>query len=165
MRPSVIFGAEDSFFNRFAGLLKLSPLFFPLACPNSRFAPVYVEDVSAAFLAVLDDRQSIGRSYSLCGPKTYSLRQLVEYTANCIASKAKIIPLSQGLSRLQAMVFDFVPGKPFSMDNFLSASVDSVCDNNQLGELGITPQSLEGVVPYYLQSQNLRARYDDFRRH
>lgn len=75
------------------------------------------------------------------------------------------MPLGQGLSRLQAMVFDFVPGKPFSTDNFLSASVDSVCEQNDFSELGINAQSLEGVVPAYLRSENQRARYYSFRRH
>ena len=164
LRPSVIFGPEDSFFNRFAGLLKLSSVFFPLACPDSRFAPIYVEDVARAFLSVLEERQSHGRAYNLCGPKSYTLRELVEYTASCIHSKSRILPLSQGLSRLQAMVFDFIPGKPFSTDNFLSASVDSVCEKNDLVELNINPQSLEGVVPFYLQPANQRARYNEFRR-
>ena len=164
-RPSVIFGAEDSFFNRFAGLLLFSPLFFPLACPASKFAPVYVENVAQAFLRVLEEPQSFAKTYSLCGPRVYTLQELVEYTAACKGSRARIIPLSAGLSRLQAMIFDFVPGKPFSTDNFHSASVDSVCENNDLATLGIEAQSLEGVVPFYLQGLNQRARYDQFRRH
>lgn len=164
-RPSVIFGRQDDFFNRFAKLLRLSPLFFPLACANARFAPVYVEDVSTAFLHALEDRHSYGRGFSLCGPAVYTLQELVQYTAECLDLGTRIIPLGRGLSRLQGAVFDFVPGKPFSTDNFLSATVDSVCEENDLDKLGIHAQALEGVVPTYLCSAYQRARYDVFRQH
>ncbi|MEW7982549.1 MAG: complex I NDUFA9 subunit family protein [Candidatus Sedimenticola endophacoides] len=81
-RPSVIFGEEDSFFNRFAALLRL-PGPFPLACPEARFAPVFVGDVARAFVAALDDPATWGRHYELCGPRAFTLRQLLEYTAAC----------------------------------------------------------------------------------
>ena len=72
LRPSVIFGRKDSFFNRFAKLLKISPLFFPLACYRTKFSPVYVLDVVEMISKILDDPNSYNRSYQLCGPKTYS---------------------------------------------------------------------------------------------
>ena len=68
-RPSVIFGPRDSFINRFAGLLRFAPFFFPLACPDARFAPVYVGDVARAFALTLEDPRSFGRRYDLCGPR------------------------------------------------------------------------------------------------
>jgi len=164
-RPSVIFGREDSFFNRFAKLLKLTPLFFPLACARTRFAPVFVGDVAQAFVKTLKDPESYGRRYDLCGPKIYTLEQLVRYTAECTGIKRRIIPLNDILSRIQAAVFDFVPGKPFSTDNYLSARVDSVCKHNGLNDLGITPVAVEAVVPQYLTYQSQRARYNQFRSH
>ena len=84
-RPSVIFGPGDSFFNRFAALLKLSPLFFPLACPGSRFAPVYVGDVAEAFCKALVDDATSGQRLELCGPDNYTLKELVVYTRDTSA--------------------------------------------------------------------------------
>ena len=163
-RPSVIFGARDSFFNRFAALLKMTPLVFPLACAGTRFAPVFVEDVAEAIARTVRNPDSYGRRYTLVGPKNYTLQQLVEFTAQCLGIRRTVIPLPAFLSRLQAAVFDFVPGKPFSTDNYLSATIDSISDYNDLITLGITPTPLEAVVPQYLGRRYQRAYYNDFRR-
>ena len=149
-RPSVIFGPGDSFFNRFAGLLALSPLVFPLACPEARFAPVYVGDVVRAFLAALGDETTAGQRYELCGPRTYTLRELVAYTAEVTGRRRLVVGLGDRLSRLQARVFERIPGKPFSTDNYLSTKVESVCADNGLERLGIAPRSVESIVPGYL---------------
>lgn len=149
-RPSVIFGPGDSFFNRFAGLLALSPFAFPLACPEARFAPVYIEDVVRAFLTALDDDATAGRHYELCGPHTYTLRELVAYTARLSGRRRLIVGLGDRLSRLQGRVLERVPGKPFSTDNYLSTKIDSTCSRNGLEELGIAPRSVESIVPGYL---------------
>jgi NADH dehydrogenase len=162
-RPSVIFGREDSFFNRFARLLRLTPVAFPLACATARFAPVHVGDVAEAFRIALSEPGSYGRRWQLCGPRQYTLRQLVEYTASCLGIRRRVIPLPDVLSRIQAALFDFVPGKPFSTDNYLSARVDSVCTCNDLAGLGIQPLALEAVVPAYLARQDQSARYGQFR--
>ena len=162
-RPSVIFGHHDSFFNRFAKLLKISPCLFPLACPDSKFSPVYVEDVAEAFARTLDNPVSYGKCYELCGPHTYSLQSLVEYTARQTGIHRIIIPLDDLISRIQAAICDFIPGKPFSTDNYLSARGDSICTTNGLQELGITPVALEAVVPQYLSNHFQRARYNIFR--
>ena len=162
-RPSVIFGPNDSFFNRFARLLRLAPVFFPLACHNARFAPVYVLDVVEMMSRSLKDPQSYNRKYQLRGPKTYTLRELVEYTARVIGVRRRIIPLNDRLSRLQAAVFDFVPGKPFSTDNYLSAQTDSVCEANDLARCAIEPAALESVVPGYLNRRSYRSVYARFR--
>lgn len=163
-RPSVIFGPDDSFFNKFATLLKLTPLVFPLACPKSRFAPVYVEDVAEAFTRSLNDPDTYGQSYDLCGPHEYTLQQLVEYTAQCAGLYRKVLPLTDLLSRMQAAVFNYVPGKPFSTDNYLSTKVDNICQGKgDLESFGIKPTALEAVVPNYLAQHNMRARYKDFR--
>ena len=136
-----------------------------MACPQARFAPVHVEDVAAAFIKSLPDPDSYGKHYCLCGPQTYSLQELVEFTANCLNIKRRIIPLTDSFSRLQAAVFDFIPGKPFSSDNYQSTKVDSICQSNDLEELGITASALEAIVPQYLSQRHQRARYQDYRRH
>lgn len=149
-RPSVIFGRGDSFFNRFAGLLRRLPGPFPLACPNARFAPVYVGDVVQAMQRCLERPATAGRSLELCGPRDFTLRELVEYTGRRIGRKVKVIGLSDGLSRLQGRIFQYLPGKPFTFDNYLSLQVDSLCERNGLGELGIQSTDVDIVVPTYL---------------
>ena len=126
-RPSVIFGPDDDFFNRFAGLLRFAPLVFPLACPNARFAPVYVGDVVEAMALSLTDPATYGRRYDLCGPKVYTLAELVAYTAQCLKLRRYVLPLNARLSLWQAQVLEHVPGKPLSLDNYRSLQIDSVC--------------------------------------
>ena len=144
-KPSVIFGEGDSFLNRFAQLLKLTPGIFPLACANARFAPVYVGDVVKKFAASINDEGSFGASYNLCGPNEYSLKELVQYTANICGSHCKVIGLPKSLSRIQAKLLEHFPGKPFSIDNFNSLSIDSTCHQ-------ATPctTSLQAIAPTYL---------------
>jgi NADH dehydrogenase len=159
-RPSVIFGPDDSFFNRFAQLLKLSPGLFPLACPTARFAPVYVGDVVEAFMRSLSAPSTFGRRYDLCGPRIYTLQELVEYTARCLSLRRWVIPLNARLSLLQARIFERVPGKPLSLDNHRSLQVDSVCGGqNGLADLGIEATAVEAEVPAYLQHRHQRGRY------
>lgn len=159
-RPSVIFGEGDGFFNRFAKLLKLAPYYFPLACPDARFSPVHVGDVVNQFIAALDDPAAYGKRIELCGPETYTLRELVEYTSGLLGLNRKIIGLSDSASRLQAFLTEYlVPGKPFSLDNYHSMQKDSICTNGL-----IMPTSLKAVVPGYLLNRNTRGRYNLFRR-
>lgn len=163
-RPSVIFGPEDHFFNRFAGLLRLTPLVFPLACPNARFAPVYVGDVAECFVRAVDDKRTYGERYELCGPKAYTLKELVEYAARQSGLRRRVIGLGTALSRLQARVFEFVPGKPFTRDNYLSLQVDAVCREGFPAVFGLQPVAVEAVVPTYLGPRQRQAMYQFFRR-
>ena len=162
-RPSVVFGPEDAFVNLFASLLRMSPLVFPLACPDARFAPVYVGDVARAFADCLENDASIGERYELCGPRSYTLRELVEYIARVQGLKRMVIPLPDLLARLQARAAELVPGLPLSMDSYRSMQVPSVCSDAGLGRLGIQPASLEAVVPGYLGGRSARGRYVQLR--
>ncbi|MEJ2692557.1 MAG: complex I NDUFA9 subunit family protein [Candidatus Thiodiazotropha sp.] len=164
-RPSVIFGEGDSFFNRFAALLQLSPLPFPLACPRSRFAPVWVGDVGELFVRTLYDESTAGKHFDLCGPKSYSLQELVAYTARTIGLRRMIIPLGDSLSRLQAHLLGLMPGRPFTLDNYLSLQTDSICENNSAFErFDITPHAIESIVPRYLAQRNYRGSLNRLRR-
>lgn len=162
-RPSVIFGADDSFINRFAALLRL-PGPMPLACPDSRFAPVFVGDVVEAFARGLVDRHSFGRHYELCGPEVMTLEQIVRYIAEQLGRRKWILRLPDGVSRLQARLLELVPGKPFTRDNYLSLQQDSVCSDNGLIELGIRPTPMAAEVPGFLQQRNARGRFNELRR-
>lgn len=145
-KPSIIFAPDDDFFNKFAGLLKFN-LVLPLACPNSRFAPVYVEDVAQAFEVALENDATIGQSYELCGPQVYTFKEIVEDIARMLGKKRLVVGLPDALARLQAKIFGLLPVKIFTMDNYLSLQVDSVCSCNGLDALGITPHSVEGIMP------------------
>lgn len=145
-RPSVIFGFGDSFLNRFAGLARLMPGVFPLACANARFSPVFVGDVVARFVAALNDPETFGRRIDLCGPRDYSLRELVTYAARTSGHPRWVIGLPDWLSRLQAFVLEFAPGKPFTRDNYASLQLDSVCTS----EGSRQSTALEQIAPGYL---------------
>ncbi len=162
-KPSVIFGPRDSLTNRFAALLRLSRGLLPLARPNARFAPVYVGDVADAFLRALRDRSTAGQTYELCGPDVMTLRQLVRMTAEAAGLPCHIIPLPNFLGRLQAFVMDFVPGKPFSTDNYKSLTIDSVCRENGFERFGISPTPMAAILATYLGAESLQARLDAYR--
>jgi len=153
IQPSVIFGDGDAFFNRFASLLKLAPV-LPLACPNARMQPVWVGDVAAAMTAALDDPESIGKTLIMVGPKQYSLKELVQLAALTAGLKRRIIGLPNSLSRLQGLLMDFVPGKPFSSDNYRSLQIDNISVQNSLWRFGIRPRSIESVIGGYLGSSS-----------
>lgn len=144
-RPSVIFGPGDSFLNRFADLLKIpGPL--PLACANTRFAPVHVRDVVEAFTRALPDRNTFGKRYDLCGDETFTLEEIVRLVAFHTRHYKEIIRLPNWAARLQAEVLQYAPGKPFTPDNYLSLQTDSVCSHNGLGDLGITPTAMRPLL-------------------
>jgi NADH dehydrogenase len=148
-QPAVIFGEGDSFFNRFAGLLRLVPS-LPLACPQARMQPVWVGDVVRAMTASLENSETAGKTLIMVGPREYSLRELVEWTARTIGLKRWILGLPNVLSRMQGWLMDFVPGKPFSTDNYRSLQTDNTSRENALWDFGIRPRALESVVPTYL---------------
>lgn len=155
-RPSVIFGPRDSFTNRFAKLLKTIPAVFPLACPQARLQPVYVEDVAQIFSLALTRHETFGQRYNLCGPQAYSLQEIVTYLAAVLGLKRRVLPLGDHASRLQAMLLQFAPGKPFTPDNYRSLQVDSICDQPLPPIFGIRPASLESLVPAYLGTKTPR---------
>lgn len=158
-QPSVIFGSGDSFINRFAGLLSAIPLWLPLARPQARLSPVWIEDVVAAMVLALEDDDTAGESYQLCGPEVFTLRQIVTFVRDELGLKRAIVGLPDFVSRLQAAVMDFVPGKPFSTDNYRSLTVDSVCSSNGFLRLGIQPHSMQAIVPRYLGVKGGRSHY------
>jgi len=161
-RPSVIFGREDSFLNLFAGLLKALPV-VALAKPGARFQPVFVEDVGQAFVQSLDRPETIGQSYDLCGPKVYTLRELVEYVGSLTGHARPIVGLGDTLSYLQAFSMELLPVKLMTRDNLDSMKVDSVCGCDFPAVFGFGPTAMEAVVPHYLSDKTPRGRYYRYR--
>ncbi|MEO0996053.1 MAG: complex I NDUFA9 subunit family protein [Pseudomonadota bacterium] len=162
-QPSVIFGRDDSFINRFADLMRLSPL-LPLARPNARFAPVWVEDVAKAMKHSLTAPATHGQTLQLCGPQVYSLRELVNYIRAATGAAGITLNLPDGLARLQARALQLLPGKPFTMDNYRSMTVHSICERNGFEVLGLKPRSLEGVAPSFLGDGGRNSRFSRLRR-
>jgi uncharacterized protein YbjT (DUF2867 family) len=149
-RPSVIFGPGDSLTNRFAGLLRMADGVLPLARSQARFAPVYVADVAEGFVRTLGDGGSFGQTYELCGPEILTLEQIVRMTSAVAQLPCRIVRVPDALGRLQAAVLGLLPGKPLSLDNFRSLTVDSICTENGFARLGISPQPMMAVMPFYL---------------
>lgn len=146
IRPSVIFGARDSLTNRFAALLRISRGIMPLARASARFAPVWVEDVASAFDRALHGGPTSRASFDLCGPEIMTLADLVRCVGELEGIRAHVVALPDALGRLQAAVMDFLPGKPFSRDNFRSLTVDNICRDDGCTRLGIRPAALRGTM-------------------
>jgi len=157
-QPSVMFGPGDSFLNRFANLLASVPLLFPLARPNARFQPVLVDDVIEALLRCSRGGPSNGQTYELGGPKGYTLCEIVQLVAKLTGRRRWIIGLPNFVARLQGLVMNFVPGRPFSSDNYRSLTVDSVCTDDGFARLGIKPQSMIASARQYLGALEDNAR-------
>lgn len=153
-RPSVIFGPGDSLTNRFARLLSLTAGLLPLARAATRFAPIDVRDVASAFSRALTDRASPGQTYELCGPDVLTLAEIVRLTARVAGVPCHIVPLPDLLARLQGVVMGLLPGKPFSLDNFRSLTIDCVCRQDGCARLGIQPAHLLAELPGYLGGED-----------
>jgi uncharacterized protein YbjT (DUF2867 family) len=161
-RPSVIFGRGDTFLSLFARLANAFPV-IPLAAANARFQPVFVGGVAERFARALVDDETAGRRYSLCGPKAYTLHELVSYVAETSGHPRPIVALGPGLARMQARVMEWLPGPLLTRDNLASMQHDSVCEGPFPPEFGITPTPIEAIAPEYLAPAALRSRFDTFR--
>lgn len=140
-RPSVIFGAQDSLTRRFATLLRWLPV-LPLARADAQFAPVWVEDVVSAFVAALDLPAARQQTYELGGPEVMSLAELVRRVAASIGVRRLVFGLPDWAGQLQAMLFERLPGKLLTVDNFRSLSLPSVPATNGLAALGIQAEPI-----------------------
>jgi NADH dehydrogenase len=161
-RPSVIFGREDSFLNLFARLEHFLPI-LALACPEAQFQPVFVGDVARAFAQSVDDDRAHGQRYPLCGPKVYSLRELVAYVGELSGYRRPVVPLGPALSRMQARMLELLPGTLMSRDNLDSMTRPSVCGCAFPPVFGFDPTALEAIAPGYLTPAAVRSRYASLR--
>ncbi|HEX3913215.1 MAG TPA: complex I NDUFA9 subunit family protein [Steroidobacteraceae bacterium] len=158
LEPSVMFGPGDAFLNRFAGLLAAIPLVFPLARPNARLQPVWVDDVVDALLRCLHGGASSRQTFELGGPQVYTLREILTLVAKLTRRRRWIVGLPNFLGRLQAFFMNFVPGRPFSGDNYRTLGVDSVLSEDGFARLGIHPASMAATARLYLGAQEDNAR-------
>jgi len=165
LRPSVIFGAEDSFLNLFAKLQAFAP-FMPLAGSTALFQPVWVDDVASAIVHALQHPDSIGKTYELAGPTVYTLAELVRLAGRWSGRERPVLPLPEFAGRMQALAMELLPGPTLmSRDNVDSMKLPNVASGRLpgLAELGITPAALEAIAPGYLGSQQGRAKLEKLR--
>ena len=165
-RPSVIFGAEDSFLNMFARLAAIAPV-LPIGGAEVRFQPVWVEDVSHAFANSLDNEATVGKAYELAGPKVYTLRELVQFAAAAAGHRRPVLALPDGIARLQARLMQLAPGEPLlSVDNLDSMKRDNIASRQPYTpapELGISATPMEPEASLYLAGLHPRTRFGGFR--
>lgn len=151
LRPSVVFGPEDQFFNRFAALAALSPV-MPVICGQTRMQPVYVGDVADAAMAALTRADAAGRTYELGGPQVFTFRELLAWILKLTMRRRPLVGVPMALARLQAAVLERLPGKLLTRDQLLLLAQDNVVapDALTLRDLGVTPTPVDLVVPHYL---------------
>ncbi|HSN19092.1 MAG TPA: complex I NDUFA9 subunit family protein [Usitatibacter sp.] len=162
LRPSVIFGERDRFLNLFADLARLFPV-IPLAKAGARFQPIWVEDVARCCMAALGNSAAYGQAYDLCGPRVYTLEELVRLVASTLGLRRTVVALPEALGKLQALVLELLPGKLMTRDNLLSMSVDNVCSGRPPAICSFEPASVEAVIPQYMGPQSIGARYARYR--
>ncbi len=149
-RPSVVFGPEDQFLNRFATLARFSPM-LAVPCPKALFQPVYVGDVARVMMTALDEPSTHGKSFELCGPRVYSMKELIQFVCAATQRRRLTLGLSDRLSYLQARMLEWLPGPLMTRDNYHSMQVSNVCTDCAL-PFGFVPQPLEAVAPTYLKA-------------
>jgi NADH dehydrogenase len=152
LRPGVVFGPEDRFFNRLAGLAMISPVLPLIGGGETRFQPVYVGDVADAVVRVIDDPTTAGRTYELGGPTIYTFRALTELLLAEIGRKRLLIDIPFGLASLQARLMSLLPNPPLTPDQVEMLKRDNVVSSGALtlAALGIAPTAVESILPSYL---------------
>ena len=151
LRPSIVFGPEDGFFNRFAGLARMLPI-MPVIQGGTRFQPVYVGDVADAVVAAAERDDAPGRTYELGGPRVATFRELLAYVLEVTGHRKPLVDIPPGIAALQARIGEFLPTPPLTRDQLLMLERDNVVAEGALGlaDLGIAPKAMEAVVPGYL---------------
>lgn len=156
LRPSIVFGPEDQFFNRFAAIARILPI-MPLIGGKTRFQPVFAGDVGRAVLASLSGRATPGAIYELGGPGIYTFREIYDLICEWTHRERRYLPIPFWLAKLQAFFVQYLPGAPITLDQVRLLQRDNVVSAEAIREmrtlegLGITPQSIEAIVPDYLK--------------
>ncbi len=162
LRPSIVFGPEDGFFNRFAAMARLSPVLPLIGGGKTRFQPVFVGDVAAAVCACLADPSTEGKLYELGGPDIYSFRELMQLMLQVICRRRLLLPLPFTLASLLGRVLSMVPGAPITTDQVRLLRKDNVVGAQALGlsDLGIVADSLAAILPSYLWRFRAHGQYE-----
>jgi len=154
LRPSIVFGPEDSFFNRFAAMARIAPALPLVGGGTTRFQPVYVGDVADAVIAGLERPELAGKTFELGGPRVYTFKELLDYVLRVTGRRRLLVTLPFGLARLQARFLELLPNPPLTRDQVALLERDNVVNPQMpgLAELGIQPTPVEAIVPSYLRA-------------
>jgi NADH dehydrogenase len=156
LRPSVVFGPEDRFFNKLAAMARFSPVIPVFGGGDTRIQPVFVGDIAEAVARLVDKGVADGRVYELGGPEVLTMRQLTQYTLDTVARKRVILPVPFSIARIIGMIAGLLPKPPITADQVELLKADNVVseaanrEGRTLKGLGITPRGIEGIVPSYL---------------
>lgn len=165
LRPSIVFGPEDDFFNRFAALARISPILPLIGGGGTRFQPVYVGDVAKAALAALDGTARAGTVYELGGPEVMTLKQVMEMVLRHTQRRRPLVSLPVWLAKMQAFFLQLLPNPLLTVDQVRLLQVDNVvsepakAEGRTLQGLGIEPLAAEVVVPTYLERFRPRGQF------
>jgi NADH dehydrogenase len=156
MRPSVVFGPEDDFFNRFAALAQLSPALPLIGGGHTRFQPVFAGDVAAAIVAAVDGTARPATTYELGGPEVRTFKELMQYVLATTDRQRLLVPLPFAIAKLKASMLQYLPTPPLTPDQVELLRADNVVSEDAIREqrtlkgLGIAPESIAAIVPSYL---------------
>jgi NADH dehydrogenase len=169
LRPSVVFGPEDEFFNRFAALARLSPALPLIGGGKTKFQPVFAGDVAKAVMASLTGRAQAGAVYELGGPEILDLKEVMQRVLAYTMRKRMLVPLPFFLAKLQGAMLQLLPNPPLTLDQVRLLERDNVVseaakrDGRTLEGLGITePVAVEAVVPDYLEQYRPKGQFSDY---
>lgn len=160
LRPSIVFGREDQFINRFAGLLRLAPV-MPVVAPHTRFQPVFVGDVASAVVAALTDSAKAGRTYELGGPQILSMRELYAWIARQIGRTPLLLDVPDFAAAALASATGWLPGAPITRDQWAMLQADNVVAPGapSLAELDVLPTPLDAIAPGWLDIYRRHGRF------
>ena len=149
VRPSVVFGTDDGLFHRLASLSRFTPVLPLFGGGETLFQPVFVEDVSAAVVRILQDHGTRGRIYELGGPRKMSMREIFSLVTTHTERPRLLVPLPMWMGEIQAAMLGWLPSPPLTRDHLKLLRSDNVVDSSLPGlpELGITPKAAEEVLP------------------
>lgn len=166
IRPSIVFGPEDKFLNKFAALTKFLPGLPLIGGGKTLFQPVFVGDVAAAIAQCLADTKTRGQTYELGGPNIYSFKQLLELMLQAIDRKRLLVPVPFSLSSFKAFFLQFLPGTLLTPDQVTLLRHNNVVSDGAktFADLGIAPTSVEAEIPAYLWRFRPKGQYEDYAR-
>lgn len=166
LRPSIVFGPEDHFFNRFASMASVLPCLPLIGGGKTRFQPIYVGDVAEAIMASLQNGSIAGKTYELGGPRVFTFRQVLELILSIIKKQRRLVSLPFGIASLQAAFLEWIPGAPLTRDQVRLLKSDNVVGDKALtlADLSIVPTAVELIVPSYLDRFRIGGRFSTIRR-
>lgn len=169
LRPSIVFGPEDDFFNRFAAMARLSPVLPLIGGGVTKFQPVFVGDVAEAAARAVGGEARSGTIYELGGPEVKTFRECMELLLSVIRRNRILLPLPFGAAMIQARILQLLPKPPLTVDQVRMLKVDNVVSEQAIAEgrtlqgLGIEPHTLAAILPSYLERFRLHGQFDAHR--